>query len=266
MNEKRKGARRWTALALSVAMVFSGIGILPAPVKAEAADVAAAVQKTGATTERSERKMKFGDDWKFKLVNKYNINDTSVQADGVDYDDSSWDNVDLPHDWAIYGTYENSNGVRAAQGSLAGGVGWYRKSFTLSDDFKDKTVSIEFDGVQMISQVWVNGHTEDNWKQYLGYNTFTYDISKYLKYDGSENVIAVKVQSSNSSARWYAGAGIYRNVYLISTEKLNVPVNGVQITTPFEKLEAEGHTIIQKGRTNIKYFVKDYESVLFDLR
>ena len=240
MNKKRKGARRWTALALSVAMVFSGIGILPAPVKAEAADVAAAVQKTGATTERSERKMNFGDDWKFKLVNKYNINDTSVQADGVDYDDSSWDNVDLPHDWAIYGTYENSNGVRAAQGSLAGGVGWYRKSFTLSDDFKDKTVSIEFDGVQMISQVWVNGHTEDNWKQYLGYNTFTYDISKYLKYDGSENVIAVKVQSSNSSARWYAGAGIYRNVYLISTEKLNVPVNGVQITTPFEKLEAEG--------------------------
>lgn len=105
MNKKRKGARRWTALALSVAMVFSGIGILPAPVKAEAADVAAAVQKTGATTERSERKMKFGDDWKFKLVNKYNINDTSVQADGVDYDDSSWDNVDLPHDWAIYGTY-----------------------------------------------------------------------------------------------------------------------------------------------------------------
>ena len=177
---------------------------------------------------------------KFKLVNKYNINDTSVQADGMDYDDSSWDTVDLPHDWAIYGTYENSNGVRAAQGSLAGGVGWYRKSFTLSDDFKDKTVSIEFDGVQMISQVWVNGHTEDNWKQYLGYNTFTYDISKYLKYDGSENVIAVKVQSSNSSARWYAGAGIYRNVYLISTEKLNVPVNGVQITTPFEKLEAEG--------------------------
>ena len=93
MNEKRKGARRWTALALSVAMVFSGIGILPAPVKAEAADVAAAVQKTGEKTERSERKMKFGDDWKFKLVNKYNINDTSVQADGMDYDDSSWDTV-----------------------------------------------------------------------------------------------------------------------------------------------------------------------------
>ena len=97
--------------------------------------------KTGEKTERSERKMKFGDDWKFKLVNKYNINDTSVQADGMDYDDSSWDTVDLPHDWAIYGTYENSNGVRAAQGSLAGGVGWYRKSFTLSDDFKDMWTS-----------------------------------------------------------------------------------------------------------------------------
>ena len=239
MSKKRQSARRWTALALSVAMVFSGVGILPTPLNAEAADTAV-IQQTGQKTERSERKQKFTDNWKFKLVNKYDINDTSVQADGVDYDDSSWDTVDLPHDWAIYGTYEEGNGVRINQGSLAGGVGWYRKSFTLSDDFKDKTVSIEFDGVQMISQVWVNGHTEDNWKQYLGYNTFTYDISKYLKYDGSENVIAVKVQSSNSSARWYAGAGIYRNVYLISTEKLNVPVNGVQITTPLEKLEAEG--------------------------
>ena len=239
MSNKKKGAKKITAWALSLAMVFGSMSISPFPLKAEAADTKTSVEAQ-TTTTRSERKMKFDDDWKFKLVNKYNINDTSLQADGVDYDDSSWDTVDLPHDWAIYGTYENSNGVRAAQGSLAGGIGWYRKSFTLSDDFKDKTVSIQFDGVQMISQVWVNGHTEDNWKQYLGYNTFTYDISKYLKYDGSENVIAVKVQSSNSSARWYAGAGIYRNVYLISTEKLNVPVNGVQITTPFEKLEAEG--------------------------
>ena len=239
MNNKKKGAKKITAWVLSLAMVFGSMSISAFPLKAEAADAKTSVEAQ-TTTTRSERKMKFDDDWKFKLVNKYNINDTSVQADGVEYDDSSWDTVDLPHDWAIYGTYENSNGVRAAQGSLAGGVGWYRKSFTLSDDFKDKTVSIEFDGVQMISQVWVNGHTEDNWKQYLGYNTFTYDISKYLKYDGSENVIAVKVQSSNSSARWYAGAGIYRNVYLISTEKLNVPVNGVQITTPFEKLEADG--------------------------
>ena len=239
MSNKKKGAKKITAWALSLAMVFGSMSISPFPLKAEAADAKTSVEAQ-TTTTRSERKMKFDDDWKFKLVNKYNINDTSVQAEGVDYNDSGWDTVDLPHDWAIYGTYENSNGVRAAQGSLAGGIGWYRKSFTLSDDFKDKTVSIQFDGVQMISQVWVNGHTEDNWKQYLGYNTFTYDISKYLKYDGSENVIAVKVQSSNSSARWYAGAGIYRNVYLISTEKLNVPVNGVQITTPFEKLEAEG--------------------------
>lgn len=241
MSKNKKCAKKITAWILSFAMAFGSAGISPFPLKAEAAEKNSAVESQAeAVTTRSERKMKFDDDWKFKLVDKYNIWNNSVQADGVDYDDSGWDTVDLPHDWAIYGTYENSNGVRAAQGSLAGGIGWYRKSFTLSDDFKDKTVSIEFDGVQMISQVWVNGHTEDNWKQYLGYTTFTYDISKYLKYDGSENVIAVKVQSGNSSARWYAGAGIYRNVYLISTEKLNVPTNGVQITTPLEKLEAEG--------------------------
>ncbi len=112
--------------------------------------------------------MKFNDDWKFKLVNKYDIYDDGVQAEGVAYDDSDWDTVELPHDWAIYQEFENGNGVRAAQGALAGGVGWYRKSFTLSDDFKDKEVFIRFDGVYMISQVWINGHTMDDWKQYLG--------------------------------------------------------------------------------------------------
>ncbi|MGN0277486.1 MAG: Ig-like domain-containing protein, partial [Hominisplanchenecus sp.] len=225
-------SKKLTAYLLCMAMILSCFGICQPSLKVKAA---AAEQQT-TEVERSERKMKFNDNWKFKLVDKYNIYNDSVQAEGMDYDDSGWDTVELPHDWAIYQEYENSNGVRAAQGALAGGVGWYRKSFTLSDDFKDKTVSIEFDGVYMISQVWVNGHTMDDWKQYLGYVTFTYDITKYLKFNGETNTIAVKVQSGNDSARWYAGAGIYRNVWLISTEKVNVPVNGVSVTTPLEKL------------------------------
>lgn len=231
MQRKTQIMKKLTAFILCIAMALSGVNLGPAVQTAEAAS---------ADTEQivaGERKMKFNDNWKFQLVNKYDIYDNSVQAEGVDFDDSQWEAVRLPHDWAIYQEYENSNGVRPAQGALPGGVGWYRKSFTLSDDFKDKKISLQFDGVYMISQVWVNGHTMDDWKQYLGYVTFAYDITDYLKFDGQENVIAVKVQSSNSSARWYAGAGIYRNVWLISTDKINVPINGVTVTTPLEKVK-----------------------------
>ena len=242
MQKRRQAGKRLTALILCMAMVLTSLNLWSPALTAEAASVET------EQVERGERKMKFNDNWKFKLVNKYDINDNSVQAEGTEYDDSQWDAVELPHDWAIYQEYENSNGVRAAQGALPGGVGWYRKSFTLSDEFKNKTVSLQFDGVYMISQVWVNGHTMDDWKQYLGYTTFTYDITDYLNFDGQENVIAVKVQSSNSSARWYAGAGIYRNVWLISTEKMHIPVNGVTVTTPLEKVKpavADGYTEIK---------------------
>lgn len=232
MLKERKNVKKFTAFVLSMAMVLTGFGTFPASLKAEASE---GQKQAAARITCSEREMKFNDDWKFKLVNKYDIYDDSVQAEGVAYDDSDWDTVELPHDWAIYQEFENGNGVRAAQGALAGGVGWYRKSFTLSDDFKDKEVFIRFDGVYMISQVWINGHTMDDWKQYLGYVTFTYDITQYLNFDG-ENTIAVKVQSSNSSARWYAGAGIYRNVYLVSTDRLHVPENGVTVKTPLEKI------------------------------
>lgn len=237
MSKRKEIMRKVTASVMCMTMLLSGLGSWTPELKAEAAP--AETQQTEAQVERSERKMKFNDDWKFKLVDKYDFNNDSVQAEGIDYDDSSWDSVELPHDWAIYQEYENGNGVRAAQGALAGGVGWYRKNFTLSDDFKDKTVSLQFDGVYMISQVWVNGQTLDDWKQYLGYVTFDYDITEFLNFDGQENTIAVKVQSPNDSARWYAGAGIYRNVWLISTEKVNVPTDGVTVTTPLEKLVPE---------------------------
>ena len=199
------------------------------------------VARESKAVQLSERKIPFNDDWKFKLVNKYDINDNSVQAEAPDYDDSGWEYVEVPHDWSIYEEFENTNGVRPNQGSLPGGVGWYRKSFTLSDEFKDKTISIQFDGVQMVSQVWVNGKTFDDWKQYLGYVTFSYDITDYLNFDGEENVIAVKVQTSNSSSRWYTGAGIYRNVWLVATDQVHVAENGVYVTTPLEKTQnAEG--------------------------
>ncbi|MDR1210431.1 MAG: NPCBM/NEW2 domain-containing protein [Clostridiales bacterium] len=201
-----------------------------------------AAQQDPVTVADDGRKISFNSDWKFKLANKYNISDTSVVASARNYDDGAWDTVQLPHDWSIYLDYENSlpsgqTGLtpRPAQGSLAGGVGWYRKTFTVPSDFNGKSISIRFDGVQMISEMWINGQTTNNWKQYLGYVTFDYDITSYLNYTGS-NTIAVKVQSSNSSARWYAGAGIYRNVWLIVTDKIHIPANGVYVTAPKDGL------------------------------
>ena len=240
MRIKKQVMKKSIALFMSMAVALTSAGLDPVLLQAEAKEPEAAVQEAprreSKTVQLSQRKMSFNDDWKFKLVNKYDIYDDSVQAEGPEYDDSGWDDVDLPHDWSIYQEFENQNGVRPNQGGLAGGVGWYRKSFTLSDDFKDKTISIQFDGVQMISQVWVNGQTFDDWKQYLGYVTFSYDITDYLHFDGQENVIAVKVQTSNSSSRWYSGSGIYRNVWLVATDKVHVADNGVYVTTPLEKI------------------------------
>ena len=241
MQNKKQVMKKAVALLMSMAFAFTSIAPNSSLLTVEAKEQDTAQQETverePKAVQLSERKIPFNDDWKFKLVNKYDINDDSVQAEAPDYDDSDWEYVEVPHDWSIYQEFENTNGVRPAQGSLPGGVGWYRKSFTLTDDFKDKTISIQFDGVQMISQVWVNGKTFDAWKQYLGYVTFSYDITDYLNFDGEENVIAVKVQTSNSSARWYSGAGIYRNVWLVATDKVHVADNGVFVTAPLEKTQ-----------------------------
>ncbi len=221
--------KRFLSLFIALTIVFSAISILVVPVSAATVTVA----YTG------ERKLDFNQDWRFRLLSTgSNISNTlDATAPAVDFDDngSDWSDVVLPHDWSIYEPY-GSGSNRAAQGALPGGTGWYRKSFTLPDDFKGKTITIQFDGVQMISEVWVNGQTTNNWKQYLGYVTFEYDITDYLKFNGEKNTIAVKCFSGYQSARWYTGAGIYRNVWLIATDPVYVPANGVYVTTPKDGL------------------------------
>lgn len=184
-----------------------------------------------------ERKIKINDDWRFQLLDKSSTINNSLDgtASQTNYTESgTWDMVQLPHDWSIYQPFAESDSVaRPAQGSLPGGTGWYRKTFTISNDMKEKNVVLQFDAVQMVSEVWINGMNLG--KQYLGYVTFEYDITKYLHFDGQENVIAVKAFASNSSARWYAGAGIYGNVYLIATDKVHIPVNGIHVATVVEE-------------------------------
>ena len=218
---------------LSLAMIAAliPVSLFGNTVTVSAAEADASAQSIAA----GERKIKINDDWRFCLLDKARAINNSLDqtASQPGYTESGeWNTVQLPHDWSIYQSFSDSE-ARPAQGSLAGGTGWYRKSFTLSDDMKDKNVVLQFDAVQKVSQVWINGH--DLGKQFLGYVTFEYDITPYLNFDGKENVIAVKAYCSPNSERWYAGAGIYGSVYLIATEKVHIPVNGVHVATVVEE-------------------------------
>ena len=135
----------------------------------------------------------------------------------------------MPHDWSVEHSFtqEKTSGATAY---LPGGIGWYRKSFTLPSNSSNKVTWIEFDGVYSNSEVWING--EYLGKRPYGYIPFKYDLTQYLK-PGEENQIAVKVdRSAYIDCRWYPGSGIYRNVKLVTTNKVHIPQWGTFITTP----------------------------------
>ena len=133
------------------------------------------------------------------------------------YSDGHWRRLNLPHDWAIEGDFSPSNPSGASGGALPGGIGWYRKHFSLSPDEKYDRFTITFDGVYMNSTVYINGHKLGT--RPYGYSTFEYDLTPYI-YKKGDNVIAVKVDNSDQpNSRWYSGCGIYRHVWLTKTQK-----------------------------------------------
>ena len=161
----------------------------------------------------------------------FTLGDSAAMAK-PDYNDSGWRRLNLPHDWAIEGDFLDSNPSGAGGGALPGGIGWYRKHFTVSDFDqvrKDNTKFwIAFDGVYMNSTVYVNGK-EVGHRPY-GYSSFEYDITNELK--AGDNVIAVKVDNSDQpNSRWYSGCGIYRHVWLTTTSPLHFDHWGVQVVT-----------------------------------
>ena len=151
------------------------------------------------------RAVSFNDGWRFMLGDS-----EAMSLPG--FDDSSWRHLDLPHDWAIEGDFSENNPSGTGGGALPGGIGWYRKSFTVPGLDSDSRVYIDFDGAYMNTTVYINGH-ELGTRPY-GYASFSYDLTPYLNKDG-ENVIAVRVDNSDQpNSRWYSGCGIYRNVWL----------------------------------------------------
>lgn len=164
----------------------------------------------------------FNKGWKFLLE------DNSAFS-SADYDDSTWTGLDIPHDWAFENGIHKDGAQGQGGGYHDGGIGWYRKSFQIKRESLRNTVYINFDGVYMNSEVWINGH-ELGIRPY-GYISFRYDISKYLK--EGENSLAVRVDNSlEPSARWYHPCGIYAPVTLIEVDPVHIAPNGIFITTP----------------------------------
>ena len=133
------------------------------------------------------------------------------------FNDSTWRQVNLPHDWAVEGSFDPANNMD--HGYLAAGIGWYRKTFTLPAADEQKRIYLEFDGVFRNSTAWLNGHRLGT--HVSGYTSFRYDVSDVLNY-GSDNVLAVRVDATDFEGWWYEGAGIYRHVWLLKVNPLHV--------------------------------------------
>lgn len=166
------------------------------------------------------------------------------QAVQPGYDDRQWQTVTVPHDWAIYGPFDRDNDlqkVAVAQnfekqasvktGRTGGlpyvGVGWYRTTFAAP---ADKQTTLVFDGAMSEAHVYVNGQEACFWP--FGYNSFYCDVTPYIYKDGRANTLAVRLENKPQSSRWYPGAGLYRNVRVVTTDRIHVPVWGTQLTTP----------------------------------
>lgn len=186
-----------------------------------------------ANAQTIRRESFFDDDWKFQ---KGEI----AGAELTNFNDKAWRTVDLPHDWSIenlpnqspgevIGPFSKQSIGTTATGYTIGGTGWYRKTFTFKPGDSYSQTIINFDGVYMNCEVWVNGKLLA--KQPYGYTPFDVDISSALNPAGKPNVIAVKVPNEGKNSRWYSGSGIYRHVMLVRKQPLHIVQNGVNITT-----------------------------------
>ena len=190
--------------------------------------------------------------WKFHLGDLGSAFETT-------YDTSSWEEVSLPHDWSV--AYPKDRAYSSGTGYVIGGIGWYKKTFTLTEADSHMEHFLQFDGVYKNSQVWINGYYLG--KRPYGYISFSYKVTDYLYYDGRENVISVKVSHEDiADSRWFTGSGIYRKVELVSYDIAYPQENGiffyadkvtsekadfvveVQVTTPAEALDGTLYALL----------------------
>lgn len=201
-----------------------------------------------------------GKGWKFT---KGEVSNAEMPA----FNDAKWETVDIPHDWAIFGPFDKNNDLQnvavtqnfETQASLKTGrtgglpyvgIGWYRTTFHSTPG---KQTTLIFDGAMSEARVFVNGKEVCFWP--CGYNSFYCDVTSLVNENGKNNTLAVRLENRPQSSRWYPGAGLYRNVHVVTTEKIHVPVWGTQITTPYVKDEYASiclrTTILNAGKTEL---------------
>jgi beta-galactosidase len=178
------------------------------------------IQGQKGNSERERLSLDFN--WKFQLGDQNS-------AEKISFDDSNWRILDLPHNWSIEGKYDENEPTGSSGGYLPTGIGWYRRSIEISENDLKKKIFIEFDGIYMNSDVWINEHHLGNYP--FGYTSFHYELTPYLK--TGKNIIAVRVDNSpQPNTRWYSGSGIYRHVWLTKKHQLHIAYWGVYVTTP----------------------------------
>lgn len=170
----------------------------------------------------------FDEGWRFHLG-------AMLGAEKKQLNDSQWRTVDLPHDWSIEDKAGTKNPFdptavgQVSTGFTPQGTAWYRKTFEVAKADEGKQVIIQFDGVYMNADVYVNGKLLG--KHPYGYTSFYYNITKELEF-GSENTIAVEVKNEGANSRWYSGSGIYRHVWLKTVPPVHIVQWGTFVTTP----------------------------------
>jgi beta-galactosidase len=175
-----------------------------------------------ACAVRAGTVISFDTDWRFSTGDP-------AGAQAPQFNDAAWSVVETPHDWSIAGPIAQNNPMGRAGGFFPAGVGWYRKSFTLPAMAAGTRISVCFDGVYMLSEVWINGKSMG--VHPYGYTPFSYDITEAVKL-GGPNVIAVRVDNSRQvNSRWYSGSGIFRHVHLELRDPLHVVPDTVQVQT-----------------------------------
>lgn len=195
-----------------------------------------------------EQKQLFDDDWKFHLGD-------TTSASLKDFNDTNWAKLDLPHDWSIEEGIDQKDPSGSAGGYFRTGIGWYRKTFNIPDDWKDKKTSIYFEGVYMNSEVFINGTSLGVYP--YGYSAFSYDLTPFLDFD-NENVIAVRVDNSQQiNSRWYTGSGIYRHVWIM----VNNPIHVAQWGTAVSSSEVSK----ERATIDVKTMVKNETELPQDL-
>jgi beta-galactosidase len=198
------------------------------------------VASLSLANSRPGKRVSFNQSWRFQLGDVANGQDASLNH-------SQWRLLNLPHDWSIEGEFSESNPAGTGGGALPGGIGWYRKAFTVPATVRGKLVFVEFDGVYRNSEVWVNGHYLG--KRPYGYSSFSYELTPHLVYGPKANVIAVKVDNSRQpNSRWYSGSGIYRNVWLTTVDRVHVEHWGTYLVTP--EVSEHSATVVVKTKVS----------------